>query len=397
MFTSFPVKSETFLQRELEGMLQCPVRIKVHSMWSGDRRWRNIKINLFRKRNLLKILWYLPYWIFRKPEVLAKFWNDILTHPFTNSINIAENFLGLAFAIIYARSFEINPPDHIHAVWSTAPATAALLIHNLLDIPFSIGAHAYDVFDCGGDWILTMKIRQASFIHTSTQAAKVHILTKSNDIITEKVKLIRRGLLPPLPLYDLNRKTTFSWRIISVGRLVEKKGYVHQMHIYAELLKSGIQFKSKIIGDGPLMKYLIDVRKSLGLEGYVQFVGYCNFDQVNEYLKWADVFIFTGIVTANGDRDGLPNVIPEAMAAGVIVLTAQNIGAMEAIRHNATGWVCSINNPYEWILRLKWIQNNFENVEIVRSKARSWTEENFNAIYNSKTLYSCFMDPKIKV
>src|SRR5690606_2191887 len=100
----------------------------------------------------------------------------------------------------------------------------------------------------------------------------------------------------------------------------------------------------RIVGGGPLGGKLRALRSSLGLEDFVHFTGAQPYEKVVEFYRWADVFCFTGRIAACNDRDGLPNVIAEAMAYGVPVLAAPVSGTVEAIRDGETGFLL---NPEE--------------------------------------------------
>ena len=119
--------------------------------------------------------------------------------------------------------------------------------------------------------------------------------------------------------------------ILSVGRLVEKKGYFEQLAIYHSLDGAGIPFRARIVGGGPLQGALKTECNRLGLEEKVFFLGPLPEDMAFELYPEADLFFFTGKIAGNGDRDGLPNVIPEAMSAGVIVISSSAGGAAEAL------------------------------------------------------------------
>ena len=90
--------------------------------------------------------------------------------------NWLENFWGFAWALHQADSIRRHPPDIIHATWGTMPAAAALALHQLTGLPYSMEAHAYDVFKHGGDWLLDEKMRHARFIRTSTHATREQLL-----------------------------------------------------------------------------------------------------------------------------------------------------------------------------------------------------------------------------
>ena len=102
------------------------------------------------------------------------------------------------------------------------PATAAYAIHKLTDIPFSMGAHAYDLFRKGGDWILPLKLKTASFIRTSSISSASRL--QSLEVHEDKIKVIRRGLdcFTQRENFDLCHSPV-KLRMIAVGRLVPKK------------------------------------------------------------------------------------------------------------------------------------------------------------------------------
>ena len=108
-----------------------------------------------------------------------------------------------------------------HGVWATMPATAAYALSKLTDVPFSMGAHAYDVFRTGGDWLLGLKITSASFIRTSSLSSAKRI--KELGVTEDRIRLIRRGLAhwPNRKRFELVNDEHLE--ILSVGRMVEKR------------------------------------------------------------------------------------------------------------------------------------------------------------------------------
>ena len=103
---------------------------------------------------------------------------------------------------------------------------------------------------------------------------------------------------------------------MSVARLVEKKGLDRQLRIYAALRAAGVPFAARIVGEGPLRGELERLAGRLGVAADVSFTGHLPQHEVWAQLGEADVLLHTGVIAPSGDRDGLPNVIPEAMAMG---------------------------------------------------------------------------------
>lgn len=103
-------------------------------------------------------------------------------------------------------------------------------------------------------------------------------------------------------------------------------------------------------------------------------------------LAWADVLFHTGVIDRNGDRDGLPNVIPEAMAAGVLVVASPVSGVVEAIKDDITGILRDVNEPVSWVVECQRIQKDDALCERIRSEGRAWVERESVASRNSAKL-----------
>lgn len=382
-FTTFPVLSETFLQREIRSMRHLPVDIEIYSLWRGEPEFEGLPVKLFPKWKLIMLLWKLPVWCFLKPKTITSLLRLLARNKPPSTINLAETLIGIAFAIIHADQFNRNKPDLFHAVWATTPATAAMLLRDLTGIPYTMGSHAYDVFRDGGDWLLPQKLRTARLIHTTTDACRKALREKGAP--EEKIVLVRRGL-SVLPAFPEINKHEDPLRILSVGRLIEKKGYHEQLYIYRALKDAKIPFHARIAGKGSLLKELQKLRYELDLEDEVLFLGKLDFNNVAEQYQWADLFFFTGKVAANGDRDGLPNVIPEAMANGLPILTTDVAGTTEAIKHKHTGFVLPIDSPQAWVEQIKELQQDEQLLQRIRTNARKWVEDEFDSRKNGAKL-----------
>lgn len=383
LFTTFPKTTEMFLQREIAAMRARGVRLRIYSMWGGGGTFRGLEVGSFNKWRLLELLWLIPYETYRKPDIMKQLLRGLATRRAPSWLNFWENMLGAGFACVYARSFRANPPGLVHAAWSGAPATAAWLLWRMDGHRFSAGAHAYDVFEHGGDWWLLEKLEHAVLIHTSTELARQALLARG--IAPDKVVCIRSGLerLPALKPLHASRAPL---HVLSVARLVEKKGLDRQLRIYAALRSAGVGFEARIVGDGPLRQKLEKLAGHLGLADTVTFVGQVPPHEVWGHLDWADVLLHTGVVAPSGDQDGLPNVIGEAMASGVPVVTSPTAGTTEAVSDGVTGIVLPVDQPEAWVSALRRISQDDAHCEALRRAARAWIEENFDVRVNTDKL-----------
>ena len=383
LFTTFPKTTEMFLQREIAALRARGVRLRIHSMWGGGGVFRGIEVETFNKWRLIELLWLIPSESWRRPDLLRQLLRGLATRRPPSWTNFWENMLGAGFACVYARSFRRNPPGLIHAAWSGAPATAAWMLWRMNGHRFTAGAHAYDVFEHGGDWWLREKLEAATLVHTSTDLARNALIGRG--ISADKVVCIRSGL-ERLPALRPLRASRAPLHVLSLARLVEKKGLDRQLRIYAALGAAGVDFTARIVGDGPLRQKLERLAGHLGVADRVTFTGQVLPHEVWEHLEWADVLLHTGVVAPSGDRDGLPNVIAEAMAAGVPVVTSPTAGTTEAVTDGATGIVLPVDQPEAWVSVLRRLSCDDAFCESLRNPARVWVEANFDVRTNTDRL-----------
>ncbi len=383
IFTTFPKPTETFLQREIAAHRARGENLRLYSLWGGGGSYRGIPVARFAKWRLLTLCWLIPYEAWRRPRVLRQLLHGLMTRPAPFWLNFWENMLGAGFACIYARSFRRDPPALIHAAWGGAPATAAWILWRIDGHRFSAAAHAYDIFEHGGDWWLREKLEQAVFVHTSTEMGRRALIGRG--LPADKVVCIRRGL-ERLPAERPLRASRLPLHLLCVARLVEKKGLDHQLRIYAALRAAGVPFAARIVGEGPLRPELERLAGRLGVAADVTFAGHLPHHEIWSQYAWADVLLHTGVIAPSGDRDGLPNVIPEAMAAGVVVVTSPTAGTTEAVADGINGLVAPVETPEVWIAALRRLAADDALAGRLRAAARRWVEENFDAHRNAARL-----------
>ena len=125
--------------------------------------------------------------------------------------------------------------------------------------------------------------------------------------------------------------------ILSVGRLVEKKGFPDLLRACEQLKQTGHRFRCVIYGDGPLRAELEALIERLDLAGDVTLAGACSQQELLPALRRAAIFALAPFVADDGDRDGIPNVLVEAMACGLPVVTTAAAGIPELVRHDHNG------------------------------------------------------------
>jgi glycosyltransferase involved in cell wall biosynthesis len=386
LHTTFPILSETFVQREVRVLKTLPTKLELYSLWGGESSFEGLVVNKFPKWKLVTLFWWLPYWLFQRPLEIFRLLRFLRDRPVPSLLDFGMTFIGISFALCnaYRLSREENRPDIIHATWANMPGTAAQLLSLLIDVPFTFQANAHDIFRHGGDWLLRSKLSEASLVITATEYALSALKRVPSD--KSNIIKIRRGL-DKMPRYRDPRECRDPLRLLSVGRLIEKKGYLDQLHIYASLKKLGVSFNARIVGSGPQRKLLESRVNQLGLQKEVTLLGSQPYESVLEQLYWADIFVFTGKHAVNGDRDGFPNVIGEAMAVGVPVVSTAVAGVPEAIDDGVTGTLVSERDDRRWCDALIRLRDDENYYQMVRQAARRWAIDNFDATTNTKEIF----------
>jgi colanic acid/amylovoran biosynthesis glycosyltransferase len=402
----YPTLTQTFIEREMLGLAAQDLEIEVHPCFDFRRPGAGepetpAALPVVRAgsagRFFLAVCVGAVRELRRRPGLVRRAWRVLQRYPPQNWESWFMTVCGTLFALARAAEFRRRGIAVIHGAWATAPATAAAVLSELCGIPYSFGAHAYDLHRYGGDPLLSPKLRTARFVHTTTRANAELLATRFPSRRAEIV-LARRGLgkLPALraakgSAFDsdgANQKTRL--QILSVGRLVEKKCHACQIEACIELARRGLPFHLRIIGEGPLRPELAASIARAKLQHRVELAGERSPAEVAAAYAAADVFWHTGVVDSRGDRDGLPNVIPEALAHGLAVISSAVGGAGEAIQDGENGLIVDPYDPAalaDAVISLAadpaWRQQ-------LGQEGRRWVERNFLAEENTRQLAQAF-------
>lgn len=388
LYATFPRPTETFVRRELRQLSKLGLVPELFSLWRGSKKWNGLKVNLFPLIGITSLVFWIPYWAWKKPEVFKLILGYLWGSSCPGLQNWNETFLGLAFALARAKSFQAENYSRLHAVWATMPATAALGIHKLVDLPFSMGAHAYDVFRHRGDWLLPLKLRYARTVRTSSQSTAHRLSLLGAQ--TKQLVLIYRSIEKISLRENFQPVQAGKLALLSIGRLVEKKGYFLLLHILQRLKNKKIPFQLTIIGGGRLESEIRRKTKLLGLKKEVIMLGHVDESKIDEFYLSSDALLFTGIISSNGDRDGIPNVIAEAMSHGLLVLASNRAGSSEAFVDQESGFSLDPYNSAEWVNLLVKFYRSPQNFVQIRKSAVLRANTCFSAKVNCQKLKSLF-------
>lgn len=352
LLKTFPRLSETFILNEILGLEKLGTQIAIFSL----RRPATEPVHA----DISKVKSSVSY----IPSLSWRFWPGALSLLLLNHLILLltetrrylaatkfyfrtkgssrfEDFLQAAYL---ARALRRSRFTHLHAHFASAPTTVAEVVHRLTDIPFSFTAHAKDIY-LTPPAELTRKIESAACVLTCTEhnrrylaglarrRAVVHLAYHGVDIERFGVqrRLVSKALGEP-PL------------IFSVGRFCEKKGLKYLIEACRRLVDRGYSFRCQIVGYGELQGNLEQLIADLDLERYVFLPGRMTQDQLADLYQRARIFVLPCLVTDKGDRDGIPNVLIEAMVSGVPVISTDVSGISELVEHAQNGLLVEQRN-----------------------------------------------------
>ena len=274
--------------------------------------------------------------------------------------------------------------EHIHAHWATAPTSAAVIMSRLAGVPYSFTAHAWDIY--AGDGRLAAKARGAAFVATCTGANARFIRSLVAPQDQSKVILNYHGV-PQSPARKRDRGPHDVFRIAAVGRLVETKGFE-----YLLAAVDGLEFPYELtlVGGGPLGRRLEAIARRGNLAGKVRFAGVVPNEEVLTILAASDAFVMPSVISANGDRDGIPNVLLEAMSVGVPVVATDVSGIPEVVRDHETGLLVPERDAAAIRGALVQLRADGEAAGRLAAGGRALVAERFDAATNAHALFEVF-------
>ncbi len=232
--------------------------------------------------------------------------------------------------------------DHIHAHWASYSTTVAMVVHWLLDIPFSFSAHAYDIYLVPR--LLGSKVREADFSVTCARVNKNFLEALGGAGAEGRVTVNYHGV--SLDRFKpIERKTEADEMptIVTCGRLEPYKGHHVLLRACASLSRP---VRCVLIGEGPQRGRLEDLARELGIAERVEFTGPLPQSELVAIYGRANLFVLASVVLEqSGKRDVIPNVLAEAMAMELPVVATDISGIAELIHDGESGRLVASNDP----------------------------------------------------
>ncbi|MUM77100.1 glycosyltransferase [Pseudodesulfovibrio sp. F-1] len=353
----YPRISETFISNEIRLLEAMGFRIHIYSMRAPRENFSHASIKEIKAR-----VTYLP-------ESLLLGLPALLWHNLRLFLRLPRRYLGCLK--LMASRFRLAPKKHtwvkhmlqagylvqksvmdhgvdlghLHGHFAHTPTTVTMYAAFLAGLPFSFTAHAKDIYT-QDPRRFTDKVARAEFVVTCTRYNETYLNSVCND--QTPIHCVYHGI--NLDLFSPNGRpamTTPPYHVLTVARFVPKKGIDTILRALARLRDQGISLRYTLVGDGKSAdkRAIRELIRELGLDDMVSMPGTVTHDEVIRLLHEADCFTLGCRKASDGDRDGIPNVVAEAMATGVPVAATNVSGLPELVAHDQTGLLCPPDDP----------------------------------------------------
>lgn len=345
MVLRFPLVTETFVLRELNAVadrVAAPIELfalrpgrggPVHPM---ANRWLPVAQIASPARGCLELLRLAV----ARPRVVARVIRDVLFDYAPDPRALVNGLAVVVLAASFVPAIRRRHVTHIHAHFATQPAEAAWVLAAFAGVTYSITAHAYDLFmDTRG---LDRRIRGARFVACISEYNRRFLEARGTPGV--EYPLVHCAV----PTRELWRPphapSPDATRLIMVSSFQPKKGHA----VLVEALASSAALRSvrlDLVGTGPLEPAMRSLVLAAGLEDRVTFHGDQPEDAVRRMVAGSDALVQPSVVAPDGDMDGIPNTLIEAMALGIPVVTTSLSGIPELVIDGKTGVVVRPGDP----------------------------------------------------
>ncbi|MGC1508600.1 glycosyltransferase family 4 protein [Ketobacter sp.] len=395
----YPVVSETFVYREIRVLISLGYQISIYSLRGNpnsadvDQQGLPEALAIYSKSGILHIYAFFialvssPKSMFK---TLGLLWHDMsVTKGLKAKGKLVFQFLAANFL---ARQLSEYRVDHLHVHFIHSPAQVAMYASSLCGVPFTVTAHAADIYNHGQ--LLVEKAQRAKSLVTISDFNKNYF--ESIGIQPSKILVVRCILdLPESGRSEVESSQSNPSGFVfgSLGRLVRKKGFLTLLRAFKIVLnESKLQPLSlQIAGSGPQRSEIENLINELGLQSAVSLVGALHPSAVSAWMRSLDCFVLACEQDReSGDVDGIPVVLMESMSYGIPSISTTVSGVPELVIDEVTGLLASPADP-ESLARsmLKLISNNDLKAQLVDGAQKHVLDE-FSKESNIARLVSIF-------
>jgi colanic acid/amylovoran biosynthesis glycosyltransferase len=346
--------------QDLIARVRAPVRYLLASSLKGETLWDGVR---------------------QTSEIIPDLWDKLAIAAHEPAAEVCQ-------ALWLAQAVHTSNLTHLHAHFGSSATTVARLASHFSGVPYSFTAHAKDIFHESVNLDdLQRKLRDAQTAITVSDF-NLQYLRQHYDQAAARVERLYNGL--DLTQFPYQSPQDRGAKIVAVGRLVEKKGFGDLIKACAVLKSRKVTFECQIIGTGELEAQLQWQIQALDLTDEVALIGPRPQNELKHLVQSAAVFAAPCLVAEDGNRDGLPTVLLEAMALGTPCVATNVTGIPEILRDRQTGVLIPPSDPIALAAALEQVLSHPAQRVAMAEKARELMEKEFDIQQNSAVMRQIF-------
>lgn len=400
IISMFPELHETFILRELVALEQRGIDFEIFSLqFPRDPITLDEAIRLSTERTHYSSLFTV--------STIGAFLRTLLTHPVKlckavasvvikgrdRPLDALKNLAVLPVTLHFGETGRRTGITHWHGHWANVPTTACWYLHKIHGSHWSAAIHGEDIFSPNN--FLPYKLDSAKFSVVCSNHFCNHLKTELGLEAPEKIHLNYHGLDPRVMQHAPGK--SFKVRsaddpvaLISIGRLVPTKGHDTVIRACSLLIKKGRKLTLQLIGSGPLQDELVALADQEGISEHVTFSGALAFSEVLESLNNADMFCLAPRMIPGHPPDGIPNVIAEAMALRIPVISTRVSAIPELVSDAKTGRLVTVDDVAGFAEAIDGLARDPAEAERLSQDAALRVAELFNQDKNIEELLALF-------
>jgi glycosyltransferase involved in cell wall biosynthesis len=390
--STFPKRSETFVYREVLGLRKLGVDIVTASLHEPEVLTGDSELEALAKETrtlypagMGSLLSDAAAFVLHHPvaalRVLVMAAKDFFSASDIGLKGRSKVLIQALAAMALAQRLRFQSLSGIHVHMAHAPATVGMYLSVALGIPWSFTGHAVDLFR--DRCLLKEKLQRASFVACISEWHR-QWYEQISPGDHHHYPVIRCGV--DVPDEPVASRESGVLQLLGLARLVPKKGFDTMLRAVGIMRQKGIPVECALAGDGPERERLQKLAHRLDLENNVRFLGAVSHAKVAELLRDADVMVLPCKVDEEGDRDGIPVALMEAMACGMPVISGDLPTIRELIEDGVSGLLVSPGDEEALAQAICKLASNTSLRNQLGSAGRTRVKEEFETLRNLQRL-----------
>jgi colanic acid/amylovoran biosynthesis glycosyltransferase len=335
----FPKVTETFITNEMVSVAAHELGIQLFTMVRSDEpalhqsaaRW--VPSLVVGDRGMRPLIGAQLRWMRRRPGRLLGVWGATFWHHLRSPKLLLKTAYATAVGVCWAE--RLARSQHVHVHWATFPAHIAWVAHRLTGQSYSVTAHAHDIQTHNP--MMAIKLSAADFVVTISDHNRAFLIREVGERLDQRLHVIRCGVDTGQFAARAADTTATPMKFVCVASFMAYKGHKVLLDAVALLRAAGQPVTLCLVGDGELRVDIDAQIEQLGLGEAVELAGWLSADQVAAMVRSASGFVLASVVLADGQTEGIPVALMEAMASGVPVVATRVSGVPELVIDGHTG------------------------------------------------------------